>query len=203
MSTPSAFDRDYSTPLTDDGLPAPVPTPAPEAVPVAVAEPVERAVPRRTVLDELREEADRELDDIKKPPLTLIVTQRPKWSVRFDPNIDSNLLKQWRRKATEKAGTREETFDDLRFAISVIQNQARCIVRTSDMEDAHDSHDRPMDFNNKEFQEAFGGIDARSTIRKFYVLDPHIITLASEITGEAGYADDVERADVEDPTQDS
>ena len=148
--------------------------------------------PERSVLDALRNELKRV---VRNEPLTLHVPARNGMSIKYDTNIESGTLQQWRKASYSKS--MPDNFDGLKFASIVIANQATEI--TFEGEVIIDDSGDLLNFRNPRFIEMLGAVKAVEAVRKLYGIDGHIFTAADEILRASGY-DSEGQDQKEDPT---
>lgn len=173
--------------MTDDG-PTSFSAPAPHGSDPAAHS--DEPVARLTLLDELRAEAQQEA---RKEPVTYMVATRPGWSVRYDTNIDDQVLGQWRKRAADK--TQPEGVNQLKLCLTVLANHAEVFVRNG--VDALDEEGQPISFRSQYLIDLLGVGRAVDAVKKWYGADGEILSTAYSVLDAAGYGRD---ADEGDPT---
>jgi hypothetical protein len=103
--------------------------------------------------------------------------------VRFNTDIEFDLLQTWMKKSVKKGVT-----DQLLFAFQVLAFTCDCILFND--QDATDNEGTNLTFAHAQFREMLGARDTRDAIRKLYVKDGHIIGTAQKISEAAGYSED-------------
>lgn len=138
--------------------------------------------------------------EVVLPNVTLDVPARPGVGVIYDPNIDSDILGTWRKRATQpqKQGG---GVDPLKLGLMILTAQCRGFTMNG-VEVTVDGE--PMDFNTPRVREMVGLAAATSSgpnvARAFYGVDAHCIMTAEEVLSEAGYGDSIANLS-ENPTQ--
>lgn len=149
-----------------------------------------------TPFDLLREALQVEVDDKHK---TYPVPKRPGVSVQFNTAIDADRVDIW-RKRSEKGKGRNREFDGMKFSLIVIANQ--CTGFFINGEEVLDGDGEPVTFRSPVIREFLRLPDIASfdlIIKKLYVADGHVISVADRIIEEAGFGEDVPEDD-ENPT---
>jgi hypothetical protein len=150
---------------------------------------------KRTVLDDIKSALAK---PVEKAPITLEVPGRPDMAVRFDTNIDADLLQAWTKRCTKRVKGEPEV-DTMRLASIVIASKAETVVyRNEDV----DFDGKPLNFQNTELGEMLRA-DSRShlgVIRALYGYDGHILGVMNEILRAAGFDPDV---DIQEEDEDS
>lgn len=142
-----------------------------------------------TMLSTLREELRKK---VSKDPIVLPVPERPNFKIKFDVNIESGLLQQWRKISNDKSMPGQ--FDQLKFSSIIIANQAE-ILLVNDVE-AYDETGNAYNFKNKEVWDMLGTASARPAVKAMYGLDGHIFQVAEKVLEAGGYGtDEVEEDD--------
>lgn len=144
----------------------------------------------RSTLDKLREAIQAE---VERPEITAVIPSRKNIRLTFSPNIDSDELKVWRRKASNK---KTGELDGIKFSVFIIQNLLTGIYIT-DAEGVEDlvvdpETDEPLTFTSPEIMEFAEADTPIETVRNIFVIDPHLESLAMSLMDEAGYGEEVE-----------
>ena len=144
-----------------------------------------------TVLDELRAQIEK---DVRRPDIEIAVPERPGVTVTFSPNIESDLLKQWRKKYTNR---KTDELNGFLLSCHIIGATVTGILINGVL--AEDDDGIALTFASSEILEMTNTDDAiPDCIQEFYSNDAHIEIIASTILDQAGWTEDI---DVEDPTR--
>lgn len=133
-----------------------------------------------TLLDSLREELKK---SVKNRPIVLQVPGRPGMSIKFDANIEAEMLQNWRKACKNKS--MPDQFDGLKFACIVVANQADEVIFKGEV--IVDADGELLNFKNQRFIEMLDADRAVGAVRKLYGVDGHIFIAADEIVRAAGY----------------
>ena len=152
--------------------------------------------PPRTILAELTAAVQKE---VELPEVRIDVKERPGVSVTYSPNVDSNELKSWRSKSTNK---KTGELDSIKFSCLVLGNTMTGIWMNE--EEVFDETGNPIEFMSTTFAEmmqvALAQVNPHA-IRKFYGVDAHLESTALAVLDHAGYGDEIETE--ENPTKQS
>ena len=144
--------------------------------------PVDEVLPPATThLDDLRAELT---ETPERKPITLPVPEREGWEAVFDLKLPQPLLAQWRKASTDKSGT----IDELAVGQRLLANQNIGLRRRG--EDLLDEG-KPLTVRSPAFLNLIGEGRPMEAIRKFFVLDGHVLAAALEVYQAAGYGDDL------------
>lgn len=133
-----------------------------------------------TIFEMLRDELAK---PVENEPITLSVPTRSNIKVRFNTDIEFDLLQTWMRKSVKKGIT-----DQLLFALQVLAFTCDCILLNG--QDAQDEEGTNLTFAHAQFRKMLDARDTREAIRKLYVKEGHIIGIAQKVTEAAGYSED-------------
>lgn len=159
------------------------------------------ADPDLGALDKLEPSSD--LEDIRAeltatvtPTTTIEVTGRPGYSVTFRTDFTGKDLDLLRHRCKNRRFV--DGFDGVKFAALLLGFTCQGITRKgTDLADQLDTTG-PVTFATRALQELYGTADVDSTVRKFYGLEGHVSTTATQLMTEAGWDDE---ATVADPTE--
>lgn len=134
-------------------------------------------------------------------PITLRITNRPNFSIRFSTNIDSALLDVWQQRSVRRKNGRQ-IGDPVKFSALVIANQCEAILYHGE---EHAANGMALNFRNPALKEMLGldsTTNATEVVRALFGSDGSIISAASSVTLAAGYGEESEVTDEDDtPTQ--
>jgi hypothetical protein len=133
--------------------------------------------------------------EYRNPPTTLPVKARPGVEVRFDTNIDAELLQAWRKRSRDKR--KVDQVDPMRFAATVIANKAEVFLQDGQEVVVDGS---PINFRSNSILEWTGATSVHEAVRMVYGMDSHVLATCGAVLSAAGYDDDMEDVSEEDPT---
>lgn len=139
-------------------------------------------------------------EEVQKPPVTLDIPGRPGMAMRFNTNVESDLLQAWQKRNTRKIRGKEET-DPMRLAATILASTAEALIFKG-----QEMTDEDGDLLNFRGVALARMLKADSTsqlavIRKLYGFDGHIVVTMQEVLTAAGYDNEVDLGDGdEDPT---
>lgn len=136
----------------------------------------------------------------RKELLTLRVPDRPRVSLRFDPNIHAEDRKLWEERATPRQvradrrlrGEKPEP-DDMKFACQVIAHT--CVAVLFQGKEARRDDGQLLTFRDRQLWEMAKAIEPERAIRNVIGNDMHVQTIAGRILLASGLDDDVEEVD--------
>lgn len=156
-----------------------------------------------TALDELREELADEIVE----PITIRVPGRPKWGVRFNPDIEGPVLGRWAKRAKDK--TQAGELDTLKLACTTLASQCVAIVKVDDAwspgmpfierveheTDVVDDDGETLRFTSPALHAMLGVGRPIDAVPAFYSLDGYVMSVWLELIEAAGYGDEVPDGD--------
>lgn len=160
------------------------------ARPLGVVSPTDVTEPAGSVLDLLRADLQREVED---DLVTLPVPGRPAYMVRYSAKVPYDRFSAWLKRSEDKSVI--GGINLLRFGGIVLANCCRGILRDGEEITAADG---PLTFTSKALWEILGVSDAVGAVNAFYGNDAHVIASGTEVIATAGYGDQI-NAD-SDPT---
>ena len=143
------------------------------------------------VLDALKEEVARK---VRRDSIVLDVPERPRMLIRFSPNITSEQLAEWRKRATIK---RTDTLNGNYFSALVLANTCEAIMM--DNEDVLDDAGNLVTFRSPDMLASTKTSKVVECVRATYGIDPHVEAAAFKVLEAAGWGEEVE--DSENPTK--
>ncbi|HEX5782391.1 MAG TPA: hypothetical protein VFX80_10735, partial [Solirubrobacteraceae bacterium] len=141
-------------------------------------------------LEELRQEIKRE---VHGDPIVLEVPGRAGWSVRYRADVELPQLAAWRKKAADRA--MPEGLDELKLCLTILANQCDALLK--DGREVEDDDGQLVTFASAAFLELTGAGRAVEAVRRWYVIDGHVVAAAQEVMNASGYGEEAIR---EDPT---
>jgi len=142
-----------------------------------------------TILDELQSVLD---SPVTREPVTIPIKTRPQMAVRYNANIDGDLLQAWNRSCTD----RKDRFDNMKFARMIIANQAQCIVLRGI--DVTDENGGAVTFSGSKLLSMTHAATAGSAIDTLFGDDALILATSRAILEGSGYGDEYD--ELLDPT---
>ncbi|CAB4193238.1 hypothetical protein UFOVP1246_64 [uncultured Caudovirales phage] len=144
-----------------------------------------------SVLDALKIEVGRK---VRRDSVSLEVPERANMHIQFSPNITSEQLAEWRKRATIK---RTDTLNGNYFSALILANTCESIL--FDGEVVRDDSGNEVTFRSEEMLAATGTTKAVECVRAIYGIDPHVEAAAFKVLEAAGWGEEVE--DSENPTK--
>lgn len=144
-----------------------------------------------SVLDALKQEVARK---VRRDSITLEVPERPNILVRFSPNITSEQLAEWRKRATVK---RTDVLNGNYFSALILANTCEGIIFNG--QPVLDEAGHEVTFRSEEMMLATNTFKAVECVRAIYGIDPHVEAAAFKVLEAAGWGEEVE--DSENPTK--
>ena len=141
------------------------------------------------MLDELRKVVN---EDVIKDPITIPVRSRRDVAIRYNTNLDADIMQAWVRRSTDKRGNQ----DVMRLCRMAIANQAEQIIFKN--VDAFDNDGEPLNFRSRTLFDMVGALDAQSAVNKFFGDDALVITTGTALIDACGYGENID--DLMDPT---
>ncbi len=145
-----------------------------------------------TVLDAIKADLK---ESVKNEPITLSVPKREKWTIRYDTNVNADMMARWRKASRDKSMA--DGFDGMKYACLILANQ--CEVAMFNGQIAADEGGQELNFRNAKFLEMIGAVRAIDGVRKFYGVDGDILRAVEAILTAAGYDSEGQEAEA-DPT---
>lgn len=149
-----------------------------------------RVPERHSALDALRDEL---AVDTAREPLTLPIPLRKSLSMRYDTNIDGDLLNAWRKMSKERKSKDPTDIDTLKFSCLILANQGEALLRDGDEVLGNDGN--PLSFAHGELRAMLSAASASDAVRKLYggakfTGDGDILNSAAEVSRVAGFGDE-------------
>lgn len=144
-----------------------------------------------SVLEALKAEVGRK---VRRDSITLEVPERPNMVVRFSPNITSEQLAEWRKRATIK---RTDALNGNYFSALILANTCEGILFGG--QPVQDDHGNDVTFRSEEMLAATNTTKAVECVRAIYGIDPHVEAAAFKVLEAAGWGEEV--SDTENPTK--
>lgn len=138
-------------------------------------------------LDQLRQLVSQK---VHRPPVTLLVPDRPGWRLRFDANIRHEQHVQWERDAITVDAKGETRVDTLGVALRALAQQNEAIIDPDGVEVTADGGTL-VTFKTRDLWEWFGVANSTEAVRAFFGTDPHCIEAALKLNEAAGYYQEV------------
>lgn len=169
------------------------------------------ALPRDPDLDVLDEEADRGGDadplaalaelaqPVDMPDVIVPHRFRPGWAVRYSTVLDSDDLKRWRKRATDRKGAKE-TVDETRMACIILANLCRALIRNG--AEVLGPDEQPLTFAHPAVWKLYDAQRAADAVRGFYGNDPYLGATLEAVLAAAGVGEEVEPLDPTRPSSD-
>lgn len=132
-----------------------------------------------SILDSLREDFVEKEDARRK---RYIVPEREGYEVEYTTFVDYDQMQAWLKRSTDQKSF--VGINELRFSTTLLANTCRGIYRNGELIQHEGT---PVTFTTEQFMDILGTYDAPSTIRKFYGLDGHTISVAKQVLQDAGY----------------
>lgn len=134
--------------------------------------------------------------EVERDPIVLVIPSRNGVSVKFDANIDADMLNAWRKKCQKRdRRTGMDVPDPVKLACTILGNQAR-EIRMEGQPVRVDGE--PVLFYSPELHEMVGAHSTLEAVRMLFGVDGHLLDAADRVVDAAGYGDEVEEAP--DPT---
>jgi len=154
---------------------------------------VEDSPPPSKILNELRRVIEKE---VRRPNIEIDVPDREGVSVVFSPNITEPELRKWRKDAGEG---RKSGMDFMKFATIIVGQTCQYILFNG--EEVTDEDENPLTFASREILDMVNEeIPIPNGIRRFWGSDPHLQASALKIIDEAGWGEEAEAVERENPT---
>lgn len=144
-----------------------------------------------SVLEALKSEVSRK---VRRDSVLLEVPERPHMVIRFSPNITSEQLAEWRKRATVK---RTDVLNGNYFSALILANTCETIIFNG--VPVTDESGNNVTFRSEEMLTATGTSKAVECVRAVYGIDPHVEAAAFKVLEAAGWGEEVE--DSENPTK--
>lgn len=149
---------------------------------------------KATLLDQLRNVIEQE---VRRPDIEIPIPDRPGVSVVFSPNVSEPDLKLWRKQAGDG---KKDGMDFLKFSTVIIGQTCEAILFGG--EEVTDSEGNSLNFASREILDM---VDEEAPIpngiRRFWGSDPHLQASALKILDEAGWGEEAEAVERENPTK--
>lgn len=156
----------------------------------AEALPIEHGTRMDNPLDALKASIT---EAVRRPDISLMVLSRPGLTIRYNTNIDMELLQRWRRSAHDK--TAPDNFNVLRFMSLVVVNTALAFALNG--EEPVGANGQPISFASPEVAQWTGQKRVLDSVRSLFASDGNIVTCGQQILDAAGYGDESMEADDE------
>lgn len=143
------------------------------------------------VLDALKEEVGRK---IRRDEIALDVPERPGMVVHFSPNITSEQLAEWRKRATVK---KTDTLNGNYFSGLILAFTCTKIEFAGEI--VLDDAGNNITFRSEEMMSSTNTTKAVECVRAIFGIDPHVEAAAFKVLEAAGWGEEVE--DSENPTK--
>lgn len=137
-----------------------------------------------SMLDELAAEL---AAPAERAPVEIPVPARPGWSIRARSNISLPELEGWRDRA-KVPGPRGPTLDQVQWAEMVVGGSTLAILK--DGQEVLDSGET-VTFRSAWLQRTLGAASAAASVRKFFLVDPHMTGAAFAILRASGFDDEL------------
>ncbi|QWY81923.1 hypothetical protein SEA_SICARIUS2_18 [Arthrobacter phage Sicarius2] len=157
------------------------------------------AEPKKTlsVFDELKEEADRELESF----VTYENTVRPGWFMRFSTTIDAKDIRRYEAHARGTGKKRRAAEDSDLIKGNAVMLADKCVaILRGGTDDEHivvdPEHDEEITFTSEAFVDLFADSTGtvQSALQKF-LGDAQLMKLAGSLLSEAGYDEEMQPVD--------
>lgn len=149
---------------------------------------------KNSLLDALRSVIEQE---VRRTDIEVPIPDRPGVSVVFSPNIEEHQLKAWRKQAGEGKKT---GMDFMKFATVVIGQTTQAILFNG--EEVTDEEGNSLNFASREILSMVDeDMPIPNGIKRFWGNDPHLQATSVTILDKAGWGEEAETLDREDPTK--
>lgn len=151
-----------------------------------------QASERTNPFEDLRKELTTK---VESGTITLEVKARNNVAIRYDCNIDIDMIQAWRKRCADKK--QPEGIDPMRFACTILASQAEVIIWDG-IEVVDPENREPLNFRHRELLQMVNAPSATAAVRTVIGNDAHVFTHVNAIMTEAGFDDEVTELD---PTQ--
>lgn len=148
-----------------------------------------------TLLDELEAEIKR---DVSREPITLVIPDRPKVSVRYSATVTNEQIKNTQRKS-RRNGPKGPEVDEMKAGGMFLAEQCEAILMNGT--EVVDSDGDLLRFGSEEIMEWLGAQTAAGAVLRLYNNDLSVISHVDAVMTAAGAGEDAEVVEDEDPTK--